>query len=333
MSETRILAVLNSDELNGVSSHRSLIEEMVRRGYSIDTIFSDKIHNIDSVKLSFTDTGSMLHAFLVGKDYKRPVQSYSGYIWGHPSLSIDIYTKTPTKFLTFTHNCLTQQLMSLQYFLDAYKIPTYYGLSNYLRSKDKPIQLYFAAKSGFNLPDTVITNDYRSILEFYNKHNCKIIVKTLAGGPIPNGMIYTTKVTEKYLADINKVSYIPAIYQQELQKKYELRITVVSGKLFCAKIDSQNSEFGKTDWRKTWSEGGPKISLIELPAEIKSKVITFMRLLGLEYGSIDMVVDSEGKYYFLEVNRNGQWEFIERLTGAKITESVADLLESKLLKS
>jgi len=41
---------------------------------------------------------------------------------------------------------------------------------------------------------------------------------------------------------------------------------------------------------------------------------------------IDLIVDHEDKYYFLEVNPNGQWRFIEERAGLSIGEAIAHLV-------
>lgn len=39
-----------------------------------------------------------------------------------------------------------------------------------------------------------------------------------------------------------------------------------------------------------------------------------------------MIVTPKGDYVFLEINPDGQWLWIERLTGLPISEAIADLL-------
>jgi glutathione synthase/RimK-type ligase-like ATP-grasp enzyme len=51
-----------------------------------------------------------------------------------------------------------------------------------------------------------------------------------------------------------------------------------------------------------------------------------MKDLHLQYGAFDLIKSTDGYYYFLEVNSQGQWLWIEDLTGLKITQSIADWL-------
>ena len=53
-----------------------------------------------------------------------------------------------------------------------------------------------------------------------------------------------------------------------------------------------------------------------------------MERLGLNYGAIDMIVTPDGRYVFLEVNPQGQCQWIEEVTGLPINEALCDLLTS-----
>jgi glutathione synthase/RimK-type ligase-like ATP-grasp enzyme len=51
------------------------------------------------------------------------------------------------------------------------------------------------------------------------------------------------------------------------------------------------------------------------------------RALGLKFSAIDLVVDVHGDVWFLELNPNGQWGFVELATGQPIGAAMAALLE------
>jgi glutathione synthase/RimK-type ligase-like ATP-grasp enzyme len=48
--------------------------------------------------------------------------------------------------------------------------------------------------------------------------------------------------------------------------------------------------------------------------------------MGLSYGAIDMILTPDGRYVFLEINPNGQYYWIEQMTGLPISDAVCDLL-------
>ena len=54
--------------------------------------------------------------------------------------------------------------------------------------------------------------------------------------------------------------------------------------------------------------------------------MVLVRRLGLAYGAIDLVLTPDGRYVFLEINPNGQYLWIEQLTGLPISEAIAEWL-------
>lgn len=51
-----------------------------------------------------------------------------------------------------------------------------------------------------------------------------------------------------------------------------------------------------------------------------------MATLGLVFGTIDLKITHDGEYVFLEVNPQGQFLYVENLTGLPITLALARLL-------
>lgn len=52
--------------------------------------------------------------------------------------------------------------------------------------------------------------------------------------------------------------------------------------------------------------------------------------MNLFSGSIDMIVDPEGQYWFLECNQDGQWGFLEKFCDNAIAKVFAEEFLSKL---
>lgn len=79
------------------------------------------------------------------------------------------------------------------------------------------------------------------------------------------------------------------------------------------------------DWRHYDFENVPHFSF-ELPQKIKDFCFNLVKRLGLIYGAIDMIVTPNEKYVFLEINPNGQYLWIELLTGLPISSTIAEAL-------
>lgn len=199
----------------------------------------------------------------------------------------------------------------------------------------KAYQLIIAHQVGFKIPETLIGNSRIQTENFIDKFKNEIAVKTLCMPHVPiqntedekNALIlYTKHKREKELQPILKnVRNCPTIFQQYIQKEFELRITVVGNQVFSCAIHSQESERTKEDWRRYDIANTPHEEY-NLPLEIKTNCIKLVQKLGLAFGCIDMIVTPRGEYIFLEINPNGQWLWIERLTNMPIGESIAKML-------
>ena len=180
----------------------------------------------------------------------------------------------------------------------------------------KSYQLELAVKTGFTIPDTLITNDSSKIRHFFNKHNEQIIYKPFAQtGWIKNGTGFytpTTTLQSQLLKDSLPFEMCPGIYQAKIPKLFELRVTVMGDKIFAAKLDSQR--LGETiDWRVDIALQDMHVEPYELDENNRNKILTFFKELGIEFGCLDFIVNSNGALIFLEVNEGGQFLFIEAL--------------------
>jgi glutathione synthase/RimK-type ligase-like ATP-grasp enzyme len=131
---------------------------------------------------------------------------------------------------------------------------------------------------------------------------------------------------------LQKVSNCPCLFQQYVEKAYELRIIVVHDTAFAVELHSQEHPDAMTDWRRARMRDIPHRQH-DLPEAIKKQCVSLVRELGLKYGALDMVVTKAGKYVFLEINPNGQYGWLEDVIGPCISESIAKQLCGRGLAS
>jgi glutathione synthase/RimK-type ligase-like ATP-grasp enzyme len=193
-------------------------------------------------------------------------------------------------------------------------------------AENKILQLREAQKIGLKIPKTLIANTAEKIIEFASKiNNEKIIIKPLHSGRVnfQNGtkLIYSNVLNAAKLKNLDQYHLTPCIYQEYIDKLYELRITVVNESVFAAKVDSQANSNTKIDWRKEKLAFSP----YNLPDELSNKCIELTKSLGLNFGAIDMIRTKNG-YVFLEINPNGQWAWIEMDTKLPISNAIINYL-------
>jgi glutathione synthase/RimK-type ligase-like ATP-grasp enzyme len=63
-----------------------------------------------------------------------------------------------------------------------------------------------------------------------------------------------------------------------------------------------------------------------LPERLRLQCVALVRALGLQYGALDFILTPDGRYVFLELNPNGQWLWVERMTGLPIADAIAATL-------
>jgi glutathione synthase/RimK-type ligase-like ATP-grasp enzyme len=192
-----------------------------------------------------------------------------------------------------------------------------------------------AGTLGITVPRTTVTNSPKRFLEFYEECQSPIISKgctepLLLTHKGEKRMTYTYPVQRRNVAAYQSIRYSAVVFQEEIPKKLELRITVVGAKVFPAAIMSQESRALRHDWRHYPSFAGARFySEYKLPAKIEDFCVRMVEALGLCFGAIDMILTPEGEYVFLEVNPNGQWGWIEQYTGLPIGDAIVEMLLSR----
>ncbi len=197
-----------------------------------------------------------------------------------------------------------------------------------LIAEDKPSQMYLANQLGFNVPETVITNDLdaaRTLLAqgpAVGKPHRQAVVE-IEG---VEHVMFTTRIDVLTEEDREALQFAPVIFQRLIPKQYDVRVTVVGEQVFPVAIHSQEYDESSLDWRRG---ANPKIrhEAITLPADVQSACVALVRRQKLRFGAIDLVLGIDGEFWFLECNPNGQWAWIENRTGLKISAAIVDELE------
>jgi glutathione synthase/RimK-type ligase-like ATP-grasp enzyme len=203
---------------------------------------------------------------------------------------------------------------------------------NLRKAEFKLYQLRVAAKLGFQLWPTMLTNDPETAEAFYYRQDGKVVYKPLRRGRLVRGenvsLIYTNPVGPFEAENLCRVMYTPSLFQGYVPKQVEIRVTVIGNKLFAVEIHSQNCVNSQHDWRRgdtTRLHHEPHT----LPVDVELKCLALVKALGLAFGAIDLVLTPEGEYAFLEINPNGQWAWIQQLCPEiPLRETLADLLIS-----
>ncbi|MFE6773972.1 ATP-grasp ribosomal peptide maturase [Streptomyces fimicarius] len=184
----------------------------------------------------------------------------------------------------------------------------------------KPAQLAVAQRLGLTVPSTLVTNDPDEARSFVGDHE-QVIFKTLRWTPYQRGGVPVTGWADLVTAtEIDeRVAVVPHLFQAVVNKVADLRVLVVGHEVFAVRIAS-----GMLDWRKDYSALSYRV--VDLPDRVEKALLAYLAHFGLASGSFDFAVDEAGGLWWLELNPNGQWGWLEESTGLAMSAAFAELL-------
>jgi ATP-grasp ribosomal peptide maturase len=189
----------------------------------------------------------------------------------------------------------------------------------------KPVQLAEAGACGLDVPATLVTNDPAEAARFVACVG-RAVYKPFTPAKITEAgahrVVFTTPITA---SDIDESIRLTAhLVQERVDKRYEVRLTVVDDAFLAARIDA-GSETALVDWRADY-DALTYTPLAEIPTAVRTGVRALIARLRLRFGTFDFVVSPDDRWWFLEVNPNGQWAWIQDATGLPIAAAIADAL-------
>ncbi|OGG67800.1 hypothetical protein A3H77_00375 [Candidatus Kaiserbacteria bacterium RIFCSPLOWO2_02_FULL_56_11] len=196
-------------------------------------------------------------------------------------------------------------------------------------ASNKLLQQQHAHAAGLRTPKTRMSNDPRHITAFASAHD-GLLLKSIGYTSLDSKdelVLYSERFDFAEIARSPAAIRACAVYAQEyMPKKYEYRVMFVDGEILACRIDSQASEKTETDWRH-YDFAHVAHTAAELPSNIRDKIIAFMNSIGLRYGALDLIEMPSGEFVFLEVNPSGQWEWIAKLGGLPVADTIATMFE------
>ena len=188
----------------------------------------------------------------------------------------------------------------------------------------KPYQLAEAARLGFTLPRTIVTNDQAAARRF--ARDSKLVAKAVSSGylagPGGNRAVFTSALAPSDLEDLDGLVLAPVTFQENVHKSSDIRATVVGDEVFAAEILSQSRESSRVDWRAT-DDPYLEHRLHELPPSLADRCLRLVSQLGLIFGALDFALKPDGTYVFFEINPNGEWLWLEDQLGLPISDRIA----------
>lgn len=192
--------------------------------------------------------------------------------------------------------------------------------------------LELAKSVGFKIPETLITSSKKTLKSFLEEAG-NIICKDIRY-PIQisddntNWSSGGTFLVTNEILNKMEANFFPSLFQENILKEYEVRIFFFCDKLYPMAIFSQLDEKTALDFRNYNHEKPNRNVPVILPFEIEKATRDFISESNLSTGSIDLIVSTKLEYYFLEVNPQGQLDWLSKNCNYYIEEDIAHYLHN-----
>ena len=231
----KVLFVSNKDDF----ALDYLIYKFQHTGVEYIRINSEDIINM-SIKYNLNDIQIIYNNILYDLDEVKSV-----YFRRAPSIFPNSIDNRDTQYINGERRNFFEGIYT---FLDAKWINPIFAT---YKAERKLYQLSIAKRIGFNVPETIVSNNPMDIIEFLNKYESCIIK------PISHGMQVTSEgIFSIYTSDIKDIKSLnkdmlfecPTFVQQKINNYRDIRATVIGNEILAVEIDTDDEL--KVDWRK-----------------------------------------------------------------------------------
>jgi hypothetical protein len=186
-------------------------------------------------------------------------------------------------------------------------------------NNSKPFQAQLISEQGFNVPETLITNDPEAVLDFRSRHR-KLIYKSISG---VRSIVQT--LDEAACKRLHLIRWCPVQFQEFIEGE-DVRVHVVGSKVFATRIRSN-----AIDYRYSQQQLAEPAELeeFELPPAIAERCINLSVSLSLPFSGIDLRMCPDGQVYCFEVNPSPGFSYYQSHTGQQIARAVAEHLTGR----
>lgn len=201
------------------------------------------------------------------------------------------------------------------------------SLGNYYDNYiNKLIVLSEAQNLGISTPNTLVTTDKKSLIDFIKRE------KNIISKGIDNSLKLTYAVEDIMIKESND-DFFYSLFQSNVEKFIELRIFFLKNDFWATAIFSQNDEKTKIDFRNYNYLKPNRLSPYKLPIWLIIKLKKLNNRLKLTSGSIDMILTKDGEYVFLEINPIGQFRNFSYFSNYNLEQIIAKYIIKNEKKS
>lgn len=203
-------------------------------------------------------------------------------------------------------------------------------------SLNKLFVLKEAAKLGFEVPDTLVTTKKNRLKTFESQQANGIISKAINQAcririqeePPKNYLQYTSEIDKEWIDNLPE-EFGVSLFQEKLDKAYEVRTFYLDGQCYSVAIFSQRNAQTAVDFRRYDKKTPNRKTVYQLPNTVEKRIENLMTELNLNTGSLDFVKTKDGRLVFLEINPAGQYGMTSVPGNYYLDKKIAEYLIGK----
>lgn len=181
--------------------------------------------------------------------------------------------------------------------------------------RNKAVQLHLARNCGLRVPGTLMSNSPAHVRDFLS-HQAN---RTIGKGFTPHvwqrenqkgaAVTETFELTLQQLPADEVLTFAPAIYQDMVVKEFDVRMVLMGHRVYSLALYNSKKAL---DWRQDAGLGKVEMEIIPTPPDVENGVLAFAQKAGICFGSLDFAVTQDGQWWFLEINEQGQFLFLDQ---------------------
>ena len=180
---------------------------------------------------------------------------------------------------------------------------------------NKSVQLQLARQCGLKVPKALMSNAPRTVRDFFDHNPNRAICKAFTPHVWQRQGVGGVAVTETF--ELNReqlpadevLTYAPGIYQDMVVKQFDIRMVIMGHRIYSYALHNPKKAL---DWRQDAGMGKIEVEIVATPPEVESGLLAFAEKAGICFGSIDFAVDMNGDWWFLEINEQGQFLWLDQ---------------------
>ncbi len=179
----------------------------------------------------------------------------------------------------------------------------------------KPYQAQLIKQAGFDIPETLITNDPEEVRAFRARHG-RIVYKSISG---------VRSIVQVFSQDddtrLDTVRWCPTQFQ-EFVDGVDVRVHVIGKTVFATEAWTD-----AVDYRYAAQQGRAcTLVAVDLESELQEKCINLAAMLQLDFAGIDLRRCADGRIVCFEVNPCPAYSFYQQNTAQPIAKSLVQYL-------